>query len=173
MIDGVNTVLLRPSHHQSGRVSSAAVANEALDSEVVTDETRLRPPLRAFDHRRGLFDISSRSGVLRSRGMIAMAAARVAPRRPFLWPEAVTGRVSDPRQRGMANSATKRAHKSSAQTTELTRVTLTTDEVRQVYGLSAAFLRRHPEIPRIKCGHRTIVFKVSDIERFLAQRAVA
>ena len=73
----------------------------------------------------------------------------------------------------MVNSATKRVHKSSAQTTELTRVTLTTDEVRQVYGLSAAFLRRHPEIPRIKCGHRTIVFKVSDIERFLAQRAVA
>jgi hypothetical protein len=73
----------------------------------------------------------------------------------------------------MANSATKRVHKSSAQTTELTRVTLTTDEVRHVYGLSAAFLRRHPEIPRIKCGHRTIVFKVSDIERFLAQRAVA
>ena len=73
----------------------------------------------------------------------------------------------------MVNSATKRVHKSSAQTTKLTRVTLTTDEVRQVYGLSAAFLRRHPEIPRIKCGHRTIVFKVSDIERFLAQRAVA
>ena len=67
MIDGANTVLLRPLHHQSGRVSSAAVANEALDSEVVTDETRLRPPRRAFDHRRGLFDISSRSGVLRSR----------------------------------------------------------------------------------------------------------
>jgi hypothetical protein len=73
----------------------------------------------------------------------------------------------------MVNSATKRVHKCSAQTTELPRVTLTTDEVRQVYGLSATFLRRHPEIPRIKCGHRTIVFKVSDIERFLAQRAVA
>ena len=38
---------------------------------------------------------------------------------------------------------------------------------------TAAFLRRHPEIPRIKCGHRTVVFKVSDIEQFLAQRAVA
>jgi len=73
----------------------------------------------------------------------------------------------------MSNSPTKRSHKSSAHTNELTRVTLTTDEVRRVYGLSAAFLRRHPEIPRIKCGHRTIVFKVSDIERFLAQRAVA
>jgi hypothetical protein len=73
----------------------------------------------------------------------------------------------------MTDSSAKPAPKSSAQAKELTRVTLTTDEVRQVYGLSAAFLRRHPEIPRIKCGHRTIVFKVSDIERFLAQRAVA
>ena len=73
----------------------------------------------------------------------------------------------------MSNSPTKRSHKSSAQTNELTRVTLTTSEVRRVYGLNAAFLRRHPEIPRIKCGHRTIVFKVSDIEGFLAQRAVA
>ena len=73
----------------------------------------------------------------------------------------------------MANSERNRARPTAAHAEVLTRITLTTDEVRQVYGLTAAFLRRHPEIPRIKVGHRTIVFKVTDIERFLAQRAVA
>ncbi len=73
----------------------------------------------------------------------------------------------------MANSEKKHARRTPTQVPALPRVTLTTDEVRQVYGLTAAFLRSHPEIPRIKCGHRTIMFKVSDIERFLAQRAVA
>ena len=74
----------------------------------------------------------------------------------------------------MANAARKRSVlKSSTKAVPLPRITLTTEEVRQVYGLTAAFLRRHPEIPRIKCGHRTVVFKVSDIEEFLAQRAVA
>ena len=74
----------------------------------------------------------------------------------------------------MANSARKKSGlKSSTKPVPLPRITLTTEEVRQVYGLTAAFLRRHPEIPRIKCGHRTIVFKVSDIEEFLARRAVA
>ena len=74
----------------------------------------------------------------------------------------------------MANPARKKTvPKASTKAVPLPRITLTTDEVRQVYGLTAAFLRRHPEIPRIKCGHRTIVFKVSDIEHFLAQRAVA
>lgn len=62
---------------------------------------------------------------------------------------------------------------SSAAIGPLPRVTLTTEEVRQVYGLTAAFLRGHPEIPRFKCGHRTVVYRVSDIERYLAQRAVA
>jgi hypothetical protein len=61
----------------------------------------------------------------------------------------------------------------TAHPSTLARVTLTTREVQEVYGLTATFLRRHPEIPRIKCGHRTVVFKVSDIEQFLAQRAVA
>ena len=74
----------------------------------------------------------------------------------------------------MANSARRKSvQKSSTKAIPLPRVTLTTEEVRQVYGLTAAFLRRHPEIPRIKCGHRTVVFKVSDIEEFLAQRSVA
>ena len=74
----------------------------------------------------------------------------------------------------MANSARRKSvQKSSATAVPLPRVTLTTEEVRQVYGLTAVFLRRHPEIPRIKCGHRTVVFKVSDIEEFLAQRSVA
>lgn len=73
----------------------------------------------------------------------------------------------------MAKGNGKRGRGTAPGTPGLARVTLTTEEVRQVYGLTAAFLRRHPEIPRIKCGHRTIVFKVSDIERFLAQRAVA
>lgn len=74
----------------------------------------------------------------------------------------------------MANPARKKSTaKSSTKAVPLPRITLTTDEVRQVYGLTAAFLRRHPEIPRIKCGHRTVIFKVSDIEHFLAERAVA
>jgi hypothetical protein len=73
----------------------------------------------------------------------------------------------------MAQQNGKRPARNALQGPSLARVTLTTEEVRQVYGLTAAFLRRHPEIPRIKCGHRTIVFKVSDIEHFLAQRAVA
>ena len=74
----------------------------------------------------------------------------------------------------MANPARKNAvPRSSTQTAPLPRITLTTEEVHQVYGLTAAFLRRHPEIPRIKCGHRTVVFKVSDIEQFLAERSVA
>ena len=74
----------------------------------------------------------------------------------------------------MANPARRKSTpKSSTKAVPLPRITLTTEEVRQVYGLTAAFLRRHPEIPRIKCGHRTVVFKVSDIEEFLAQRAVA
>ena len=74
----------------------------------------------------------------------------------------------------MANPARKKSvPKPSTKVTPLPRITLTTEEVRQVYGLTAAFLRRHPEIPRIKCGHRTVVFKVSDIEEFLARRAVA
>jgi hypothetical protein len=55
----------------------------------------------------------------------------------------------------------------------LSRISLTTDEVHRVYGLTPAFLRRHQEIPRIKCGHRTIVYKVADIERFLNSRRVA
>ena len=63
--------------------------------------------------------------------------------------------------------------KASRATEPLARIALTTREVRQVYGLTAAVLRQHPEIPRSKCGHRTIVFKVSDIEQFLADRAVA
>jgi hypothetical protein len=73
----------------------------------------------------------------------------------------------------MAKENGKRPARNAAPAPALPRVTLTTEEVRQVYGLTAAFLRRHPEIPRIKCGHRTIVFKVSDIEHFLAERAVA
>ena len=77
-------------------------------------------------------------------------------------------------ERTMANRARKKSvPKSSTKPVALPRITLTTEEVRQVYGLTAAFLRRHPEIPRIKCGHRTVVFKVSDIEQFLAQRSVA
>ena len=78
-------------------------------------------------------------------------------------------------ERTMANRARKKSVPKSSTTKPVTlpRITLTTEEVRQVYGLTAAFLRRHPEIPRIKCGHRTVVFKVSDIEQFLAQRSVA
>lgn len=73
----------------------------------------------------------------------------------------------------MAKSARRQSvQKSITKAVPLPRITLTTEEVRHVYGLTAAFLRHHPEIPRIKCGHRTVVFKVSDIEEFLARRSL-
>ena len=107
------------------------------------------------------------------RGVNDTLPARLAPPSEHVWFVAATGRVSAQRQLDMAKGNRKRAPRDAARAPALARVTLTTEEVRQVYGLTAAFLRRHPEIPRIKCGHRTIVFKVSDIEHFLAQRAVA
>ena len=107
------------------------------------------------------------------RGVIDTPPAPLAPPSEHVWFVAATGRVSAQRQLEMAKGNGKRAPRDGARAPALARVTLTTEEVRQVYGLTAAFLRRHPEIPRIKCGHRTIVFKVSDIEHFLAQRAVA
>ena len=74
----------------------------------------------------------------------------------------------------MAKVRNTRPHaETPSKPTGLPRVTLTTGEVRRVYGLTATFLRRHPEIPRVRCGHRTVVFRVADIERFLAERSVA
>jgi hypothetical protein len=99
--------------------------------------------------------------------------APLAPPSEHVWFVAATGRVSAHRQLDMAKENGKGTSRDNSRAPALARITLTTEEVRQVYGLTAAFLRRHPEIPRIKCGHRTIVFKVSDIEHFLAQRAVA
>jgi hypothetical protein len=107
------------------------------------------------------------------RRVIDTLPAPLAPPSEHIWFVAATGRVSAQRQLDMAKEIGRRASRRGSPTPALARVTLTTEEVRQVYGLTAAFLRRHPEIPRIKCGHRTIVFKVSDIEHFLAQRAVA
>lgn len=109
------------------------------------------------------------------RGVIDTLHAPLAPPSEHVRLVAATGRVSAQRQLDMAkeNGSGKPPARNASRTPALVRVTLTTEEVRQVYGLTAAFLRRHPEIPRIKCGHRTIVFKVSDIEHFLAQRAVA
>lgn len=107
------------------------------------------------------------------RGVIQTLPAPLAPPSEHVWFVAATGRVSAQRQLDMAKDDGKRAPRAGSHAAALVRVTLTTEEVRQVYGLTATFLRRHPEIPRIKCGHRTIVFKVSDIEHFLAQRAVA
>ncbi len=52
-------------------------------------------------------------------------------------------------------------------------ITLRTDQVRKVYGLSAEFLRRHPEIPRYRAGYRTVLYRRDDIERFLEQRRIA
>ena len=106
-------------------------------------------------------------------GVIETLPMPLAPPSEHVWFVAATGRVSAQGQLDMAKENGKRASRNGTPSPALARVTLTTEEVRQVYGLTAAFLRRHPEIPRIKCGHRTIVFKVSDIERFLAQRAVA
>jgi hypothetical protein len=107
------------------------------------------------------------------RGVIRTLPAPQAPPSEHVWFVAATGRVSAQRQLDMAKEIGKRPARNASPAPALARVTLTTEEVRQVYGLTAAFLRRHPEIPRIKCGHRTIVFKISDIEHFLAQRAVA
>ena len=107
------------------------------------------------------------------RGVIDTLPAPLAPLSEHVWFVAVTGRVSAQRQLEMAKENGKRPARNASVAPSLARITLTTEEVRQVYGLTAAFLRRHPEIPRIRCGHRTIVFKVSDIEHFLAQRAVA
>jgi hypothetical protein len=105
--------------------------------------------------------------------VIDTLSAPTAPPSDHLWFVAATGRVSAQRQLDMAKNNERGSARGSSEARGLTRITLTTEEVRQVYGLTAAFLRRHPEIPRIKCGHRTIVFKVSDIEHFLAQRSVA
>ena len=107
------------------------------------------------------------------RGVIGTLPAPLAPSSEHVWFVAATGRISAQRQLDMDKENGKRPPRNAAKAPALARVTLTTEEVRQVYGLTAAFLRRHPEIPRIKCGHRTVVFKVSDIEHFLVQRAVA
>lgn len=103
------------------------------------------------------------------RGVIDALPAPLAPPSEHVWFGATTGRVSAQRQLDMAKENGMRPARNTSQAPALARVALTTEEVRQVYGLTAGFLRRHPEIPRIKCGHRTIVFKVSDIEHFLRQ----
>lgn len=52
-------------------------------------------------------------------------------------------------------------------------ITLRADQVRAAYGLSADFLRKHPEIPRYRVGHRTVLFRRADIEAFLERRRTA
>ncbi len=52
-------------------------------------------------------------------------------------------------------------------------VALRADQVRKLYGLSAGFLRKHPEIPRYRAGHRTVLFRRADIEAFLERRRIA
>ena len=52
-------------------------------------------------------------------------------------------------------------------------VALRADQVLALYGLSPEFLRRHPEIPRYRAGHRTVLFRRADIEDFLARRRIA
>lgn len=52
-------------------------------------------------------------------------------------------------------------------------VALRADQVLAMYGLSPEFLRRHPEIPRYRAGHRTVLFRRADIEDFLAGRRIA
>jgi hypothetical protein len=52
-------------------------------------------------------------------------------------------------------------------------ITLSTEQVYQIYGLSGDFLRGHPEIPRYRAGHRTALFRAQDIERFLEERRIA
>ena len=52
-------------------------------------------------------------------------------------------------------------------------ITLRADQVHATYGLSADFLRKHPEIPRYRVGHRTVLFRRADIEAFLERRRIA
>ena len=52
-------------------------------------------------------------------------------------------------------------------------VALRADQVRAMYGLSPEFLRKHPEIPRYRAGHRTVLYRRADIEEFLARRRIA
>jgi len=52
-------------------------------------------------------------------------------------------------------------------------VALRADQVRAMYGLSPEFLRKHPEIPRYRAGHRTVLYRRTDIEDFLAGRRIA
>lgn len=52
-------------------------------------------------------------------------------------------------------------------------IALSTGRVQAMYGLSAAFLRKHPEIPRYRAGHRTVLFRRADIEEFLERRRIA
>ena len=52
-------------------------------------------------------------------------------------------------------------------------VALRADQVQRMYGLSAGFLRKHPGIPRFRVGHRTVLFRRSDIEEFLERRRIA
>jgi hypothetical protein len=52
-------------------------------------------------------------------------------------------------------------------------VALRADQVQRMYGLTAGFLRKHPEIPRFRAGHRTVLFRRSDIEAFLERRRIA
>ena len=52
-------------------------------------------------------------------------------------------------------------------------VALRADQVLAMYGLSPEFLRKHPEIPRYRAGHRTVLFRRADIEDFLARRRIA
>jgi hypothetical protein len=51
--------------------------------------------------------------------------------------------------------------------------TLRADQVWATYGLSADFLRKHREIPRYRAGHRTVLYRRSDIEEFLERRRTA
>jgi hypothetical protein len=52
-------------------------------------------------------------------------------------------------------------------------VALRGDQVHDMYGLSPEFLRKHPEIPRYRAGHRTVLFRRADIEAFLERRRIA
>ena len=52
-------------------------------------------------------------------------------------------------------------------------VALRADQVHDMYGLSPEFLRKHPEIPRYRAGHRTVLFRRADIELFLDRRRIA
>ena len=49
---------------------------------------------------------------------------------------------------------------------------LTAEEVRRIYGFTADFLRKHPDLAPLNVGHRTKLYSVERLERFIGAASV-